>query len=136
MSTTFYGVNAPEAVKLWSRRLAHEVRKATYIDRFIGESADSLIQFTTETQKDKGDRVTVGLRMQLTGAGVQGDGTLEGNEEALTTYTDALYKGFTRTTTVVRTGPTSTNDYVTVTVSVTRSGMATPVKKTTIIAAF
>lgn len=29
--------------------------------------------------------------MQLTGDGVSGDGTLEGNEEALTTYTDAIY---------------------------------------------
>ena len=52
-----------------------------------------------------------------------------------TTYTDVLYKGFTRTTAVVRTGPNSTNDYVTVTVSVSRNNSAT-VKKTTIIAAF
>jgi N4-gp56 family major capsid protein len=40
--------------------------------------------------KSAGDRVTVGLRVQLTGAGVQGDNTLEGNEEALTTYNDTL----------------------------------------------
>ncbi len=53
-----------------------------------------------------------------------------------TTYTDVIYKGFTRTTAVVRTGPNSTNDYVTVTVTVTRNNMATPMKKTTIIAAF
>jgi len=52
-----------------------------------------------------------------------------------TTYTDVLYKGFTRTTAVVRTGPNSTNDYVTVTVSVSRNNSAT-VNKTTIIAAF
>ncbi len=29
--------------------------------------------------------------MQLSGAGVAGDGTLEGNEEALTTYSDNIF---------------------------------------------
>ena len=90
MSTTFYGVNAPEAVKLWSRKLAHEVRKATYIDKFIGESADSLIQTKTDTKKSPGDRITITLRTLLTGDGVVGDSTLENNEESLTTYTDNL----------------------------------------------
>jgi N4-gp56 family major capsid protein len=90
MSLTAYGVNAPEAVKLWSKRLAREALKATFIQKFIGESDDSLIQLKPETGKSAGDRVTVTLRMQLTGDGVQGDGTLEGNEESLTTYTDNL----------------------------------------------
>lgn len=90
MSTTNYGVNAPESVKLWSRKLAHEVRKATYIDRFIGESADSLIQTKSDTKKSPGDRITVTLRMLLSGDGVVGDSTLENNEESLTTYTDNL----------------------------------------------
>lgn len=88
MATTSYGVNAPEAVKLWSRKLAHEIKKATYIDRFIGESADSLIQAKNDTKKGPGDRITVTLRMLLSGDGVMGDSTLENNEESLTTYTD------------------------------------------------
>ena len=88
MATTSYGVNAPEAVKLWSRKLAHEIKKATYIDRFIGESADSLIQTKNDTKKGPGDRITVTLRMLLSGDGVVGDSTLENNEESLTTYTD------------------------------------------------
>jgi len=90
MATTSYGTNAPEAVKLWSRTLAHEVRKATYIDKFIGDSADSLIQTKSEMKKGPGDKVTITLRMLLTGDGVTGDSTLEGNEESLTTYTDNL----------------------------------------------
>ena len=90
MALTNFGVNSPLAVKLWRKRLFSESLKATWFGKFVGESADSLIQFTTETQKDKGDRVTVGLRMQLTGAGVQGDGTLEGNEEALAVYSDTI----------------------------------------------
>ena len=90
MAVTNYGVNSPEAVKLWSRRLAREALKKTYIQRFVGDSDDSLIQFKTETKKSAGDRVRVTLRMQLTGDGIQGDNTLEGNEESLTTFTDDL----------------------------------------------
>lgn len=88
MAQTSYGVNANEAVKLWSRRLAREALKATYIQKFMGEDDSSVIQLRNDTKKGPGDRVRVTLRMQLTGDGVQGDGTLEGNEEALTTYTD------------------------------------------------
>src|SRR4051794_28276118 len=88
MASTSYGVNAPEAVKLWRKRLAREALKATWIGKFIGDSDESLIQEFDETKKGAGDRVTVDLRMQLTGDGILGDGTLEGNEEALVTYTD------------------------------------------------
>src|SRR5262245_35488429 len=56
----------------------------------MGPSSDNLIQIKPETSKGPGDRVRVTLRMQLTGDGVQGDGMQEGNEEALTTYTDDL----------------------------------------------
>jgi N4-gp56 family major capsid protein len=88
MAQTLYGVNAAEAVKLWRKRLAREALKATWIGKFIGESDDSLIQVLDETSKSAGDRVSVTLRMQLTGDGVLGDGTLEGNEEALATFVD------------------------------------------------
>lgn len=91
MATTAYAVNHPMAVKHWSRILFHEALKGTWASKFMGTSPDSLIQVKTETQKDKGDRITVGLRMQLTGAGIQGDGTLEGSEEALTVYTDNVF---------------------------------------------
>lgn len=90
MATTSYGVNANEAVKLWRRKLAHEALKKTYIKRFIGEGSDSMIQKLPETNKGPGDRIRTVLRMQLTGDGVQGDNTLEGSEEALTTYTDDI----------------------------------------------
>lgn len=87
MAQTAYGVNDNEAVKLWSNKLFHEVLKQTAYAGFIGTTSDSLVQIKTDTQKSAGDRIRVILRMQLTGDGVQGDGTLEGNEEALTTYT-------------------------------------------------
>ncbi len=86
MATTAYGVNHPLAVKLWSKKLFQEALKQCWAAKFMGQTSNSLIQIQNDTQKGPGDRVRVGLRMQLSGGGVQGDGTLEGNEEALTTY--------------------------------------------------
>lgn len=91
MATTGYGVNSPEAVKLWRRKLFREVLKATSYNLFTGSDSDSLVQIVDETNKSEGDRVTTTLRMQLTGAGVTGDAGLQGNEEALTTYTDNIF---------------------------------------------
>jgi N4-gp56 family major capsid protein len=90
MAVTSYGVNDSLAMKAWSRKLSVEVSKATAIAPLIGDSEDSIIQIKDELNKDKGDQVTFGLRMQLNGAGVTEGQTLEGNEESLTTYSDAI----------------------------------------------
>lgn len=90
MAVSSWGVNDPLAVKLWSKKLAVEALKQTWASKFMGTDSSALIQIKDETQKSAGDKVTFGLRMQLTGGGVQGDGTLMGNEEALTTYSDAV----------------------------------------------
>jgi N4-gp56 family major capsid protein len=91
MANTSYPVNHPLAVKLWSKKLFQDALKATHAARFMGSSSNSLIQIKDETQKSAGDKITVGLRMQLSGDGVSGDGTLEGQEEALTTYSDSVF---------------------------------------------
>jgi N4-gp56 family major capsid protein len=88
MATTQYGVNHPLAVKAWSRKLFVEALKSTWLNKFMGDGSGSIIQIKEELRKSAGDRITIGLRMQLSGNGVSGDGTLEGNEEALTTYSD------------------------------------------------
>ena len=90
MAATNYGVNDPLAVKLWAKKLAVEVLKETWFMRFAGEGSDNAVQVRDETMKSAGDKITYGLRMQLLAAGIQGDGTLEGNEEALVTYSDAI----------------------------------------------
>jgi N4-gp56 family major capsid protein len=81
MAGTVYSVNSPEAKKLWRSQLAREALKATWCQKFIGDSSDDIVQVFAETSKDAGDRVTATLRMQLTGDG----------EEPLTTYTDNLF---------------------------------------------
>lgn len=90
MATTSYGVNAAEAVKLWSRKTMREALKQTWASKFMGRDSNSLCQVLDDTSKGPGDRIRTILRMQLKGAGISGDETLEGNEEALITYTDDL----------------------------------------------
>ncbi len=87
MADTNYGVNHPLAIKKWSNELMTESLKKTHALQFMGKGKDSLITIKTDlTDKEGGDRIRVGIRSLLRGAGVEGDGTLEGNEEALETF--------------------------------------------------
>ena len=90
MAVVEWGFNHPLARKHWSNELNVEALKQTWFLRFLGTDTNSMIQIKEDTKKAAGDKITVGLRMQLAGAGVQGDGTLEGNEEDLVFYTDSL----------------------------------------------
>lgn len=90
MAVTSYGTNDPLAVKLWSKLLSVEVLKNTWASKFMGPTSSSIIHVKDELNKSAGDKITYGLRMQLQGNGIIGDGTLEGNEESLTTYSDAV----------------------------------------------
>lgn len=90
MSKTEFGVNHPLTVKAYSKLLAVESIRKTFIGKFIGKDASALIHEKVDLKKSAGDQITCGLRVQLGGDGVQGDGTLEGNEEAMQFYDDAL----------------------------------------------
>lgn len=89
MATTEYGVGHAMAVQKWAPQLMKETLKKTYAFKFMGTDSNNLLQVRNEL-KDYGYQVTYGLRAQLSGNGVDGDGTLEGNEEALTIYTDSM----------------------------------------------
>lgn len=91
MATTLYATGNALAVKVWAKKLFEEALKQTYFSRFMGAGTDNVIQIKDETSKGPGDRITIGLRTQLNGNGVQGDGTLEGNEEGLVTYSDNVF---------------------------------------------
>lgn len=90
MATTTIASNNALTVKLWAKKLAQEVSKATAIAPLMSTGTNSIIQLKNETQKGKGDKVTFGLRTQLIGDGVSEGTMLEGNEEALSTYNDAI----------------------------------------------
>ncbi len=84
---TNYGLNHPLAIKKWASGLMSESLKKTHALQFMGKGKDSLVTIKTDlTDKEGGDRIRVGIRSLLKGAGVEGDGTLEGNEEALETF--------------------------------------------------
>lgn len=91
MATTDFPVNHPLAIKQWSDKLLREALQNTMALKFMGSDKSSMIYVQDSTQKSKGDKVTYGLRTQLVGAGVAGDGTMEGNEEAMSFYNDALF---------------------------------------------
>lgn len=91
MSNTGYSTNHALAVKLWAKKLNVEALKEAYVSKFIGKDSNSMIQYREDTNKSKGDKVTIGLRMQMSGDGIRGDNPLAGNEESLVTYNDAVY---------------------------------------------
>ena len=87
---TNFGVNDPLAVKLWAKKLMVEAIQQCWFRNFISLDGNNVIQQLDDAEKGAGDTVNYGLRMQLIGAGVQGDGVLEGQEEALTTFADKV----------------------------------------------
>lgn len=87
---TVYAVGDPLAVKLWAKKLFVEAIQQTWFRNFISDDGNNVIQQLDDAEKSAGDTVNYGLRMQLIGSGVQGDGVLEGQEEAITTYADKV----------------------------------------------
>jgi N4-gp56 family major capsid protein len=90
MAKRVYGINDPETVKAWRKKLFGEAIDATYFKKFLSDSDSALFQRINELKKGEGDEVTITLRTRLTGDGVIGDETLEGREEALSTFTDKM----------------------------------------------
>ena len=90
MAKTEYGVNHPMAVKAWQKVLSVEALKRTSFWNLIGSKPTSVIHQKDELSKGKGDQITFGLRMQLTGEGRQGNEVQEGHEEDLSIFTDAV----------------------------------------------
>ena len=90
MAVTSYGVNDALAVKLWSKRMDVEALKETHFASYVGTTSSALAQEMTETKKGAGDQVTWGLRRLADGDGVTEGQVLEGNEEAISRYSDSM----------------------------------------------
>ncbi len=83
-------VETNQVKKLYGKQLWKEGRDELFFKKFMGEGEFNIIQEKTDFRKDKGDTLYFGLGMDLSGAGVTGDNELEGNEEALTVYSDSV----------------------------------------------
>lgn len=91
MAVTSFATGDALAVKLWSKKVSVEALKQTWVYKFMGKDDNSVIQVFDDTNKGPGDRIRVPLRRLLSANGVQGDNTLEGQEERITYYSDDIF---------------------------------------------
>lgn len=91
MATTSFATGDALAVKLWSKKVAVEALKQTWVYKFMGRDDNSLLQIFDDTSKSPGDRIRIPLRRLLTGDGVRSDNTLEGNEERINYFNDDVF---------------------------------------------
>lgn len=77
--------------KLWYKELFADVPTMLFMNRFMGEGANSPIQVVRNLQKSAGEYIEFGLSTKLSGDGVTGDDELEGNEEEILTYQNELH---------------------------------------------
>lgn len=84
MSNTNFGLLQTEQKLIWAKDTWRAARNMSFIEKFTGTDANSMIQKITELKKtEKGTRAVMTLVHDLEGDGVAGDRTLEGNEEAM-----------------------------------------------------
>lgn len=91
MAVTSFATGDALAVKLWSKKIAVEALKQTWVYKFMGKDDNSVIQIFDDTSKNPGDRIRIPLRRLLSADGVQGDSTLEGAEERITYFNDDVF---------------------------------------------
>jgi len=76
--------------ELWQKELYKNVMDNLYFKKFMGEGENNIIQIKNDLKKSKGDTVTIPLTAKLSGNGITGDSELEGNEEAISAYSDSI----------------------------------------------
>jgi N4-gp56 family major capsid protein len=80
---TRFETNDPLTRKKWAKDLFKIILPAVEYSYLVGTGADSIVQLRTELGKGEGDKITFGIRLPLTGEGIVGRDTVEGNEEKL-----------------------------------------------------
>lgn len=91
MALTNFGLLTSEQKTVWSMDLWKQARNQSFINRFLGKGPQSLVQHITELKKsEKGARAVITLLADLSGDGVAGDRTLEGNEESMQTFDQVI----------------------------------------------
>jgi len=93
MASTEFALGDALAVQRWSAELDRETPKKMYFRKFMGNSRDNMIVVKSELSKKAGEKITFGLKMKLSGDGIEGDNIIEGTsaEEALSFYSQSLF---------------------------------------------
>ena len=91
MALTNFGLLTSEQKTLWSKDLWKNARNQSFVNKFLGSGPNSMVQHITELKtSEKGARAVITLLADLTGDGVAGDRTLEGNEEGMQTFDQVI----------------------------------------------
>lgn len=91
MALTNFTLLTTEQKTIWSMDLWKQARNMSFINRFLGNGPNSMVQHITELKKsEKGARAVITLLADLEGDGIAGDRALEGNEEAMKTYDQVI----------------------------------------------
>lgn len=87
MTTTNFGRLTTEQKTVWSRDLWKVARNMAFVNKFLGDGPNAVIQHIKElTKTEKGARAVMTLVPDLEGDGVVGDRQLDGNEEQIKAY--------------------------------------------------
>ena len=87
MALTNFGTLSGDQLQTWSRDFWKVARNQSFINQFAGTGSNAMVQRVTElTKNNKGTKANITLLADMTGDGITGDFTLEGNEEALRAY--------------------------------------------------
>lgn len=91
MALTNFGLLTNEQKTIWSMDLWRQARNMSFVNKFLGKDANSMVQHITELKKsEKGARAVITLLADLEGDGIAGDRQLEGNEEAMKAYDQVI----------------------------------------------
>jgi N4-gp56 family major capsid protein len=90
MGLTEFGVNDPQAVKLYSKMSFREALRETLFAKFMGTSKQSIIQRHMDLEGSAGDTIKYDLLEKTGGDGVDGNNWMRGNEEQLKYYQDSI----------------------------------------------
>jgi len=91
MTMTNFSLLTTEQKTVWSMDTWKAARNMSFINKFLGKSANSMVHHITElTQSKKGARAVITLLADMEGDGVAGDRQLEGNEEGLKSYDQVI----------------------------------------------
>jgi len=80
---TQFATNDALTRKKRAKDLFRIILPAVEYSYLVGTGTDAMVQLRTELGKGEGDKITFGIRLPLTGAGIVGRDTVEGNEEKL-----------------------------------------------------
>ena len=76
---TRFLTNDPLTRKKWARELFSVILPAVEFNSIVGSDSNAIVQMKKDLGKGEGDEITFGIRLPLTGEGVVGDNTVDGN---------------------------------------------------------